>query len=96
MLGYGPLLAGMASLPVTVLMLLLAAKGGELGARIGPRLPMTIGPIVCAIGTWLLTGVGAGRLYWTSIFPGVTVFGLGLTLLVAPLTSTVLAAAPDR
>ena len=93
-LGYGPLLAGLASLPVTVMLLFLAAKGGEVGARIGPRLPMTIGPIVCAIGTWLLTGVGAGDSYWTSIFPGVTVFGLGLSILVAPLTATVLAAAP--
>ena len=95
-LGYGPLLAGLASLPVTVMMLFLAAKGGEVGARIGPRVPMTIGPIVCAIGTWLLTGVGAGDSYWTSVFPGVTVFGLGLSILVAPLTATVLAAAPDR
>ena len=95
-LGYGPLLAGLASLPVTVMMLLLAAKGGEVGARIGPRLPMTIGPIVCAIGTWLLTGVGAGDSYWTSVLPGVTVFGVGLSILVAPLTATVLAAAPDR
>ena len=95
-LGYGPLLAGVASLPVTGMMLFLAAKGGEIGARIGPRLPMTIGPIVCAIGTWLLTGVGAGDDYWTAVFPGVTVFGLGLSILVAPLTATVLAAAPDR
>jgi EmrB/QacA subfamily drug resistance transporter len=95
-LGYGPLLAGVASLPVTILMLFLAAKGGELGARIGPRIPMTVGPVVCAVGTALLAGVGAGSSYWTSVFPGVTIFGLGLCLLVAPLTATVLAAAPDR
>lgn len=95
-LGYGPLLAGLASLPVTVLMLFFAAKGGELGARIGPRLPMTIGPVVCASGAVLLTGVGAGDSYWTAIFPGISIFGLGLCILVAPLTATVLAAAPDR
>lgn len=94
--GYGPLQAGLATLPLTILMLLLAAKGGELGARIGPRLPMTAGPAVCALGTALLTGVGAGTAYWSGVFPGVVVFGLGLCLLVAPLTSTVLAAAPDR
>ncbi len=94
--GYGPLVAGLASLPVTVLMLLLAAKGGELSARIGPRLPMTVGPLVCGVGVALLTGVGRGTSYWSGVFPGISVFGLGLTLLVAPLTATVLAAAPDR
>src|SRR5213075_1492707 len=72
------------------------AKGGELGARIGPRLPMTIGPVVCAIGVALLTGVGPDSSYVVGVLPGVVVFGLGLCLLVAPLTATVLAAAPDR
>jgi EmrB/QacA subfamily drug resistance transporter len=95
-LGYGPLPAGLATLPITVLMLLLAARGGELAARIGPRLPMTLGPLVCAVGAALLAGVHAGSSYWTGVLPGVTVFGLGLTLLVAPLTATVLGAAPDR
>lgn len=95
-LGYGPLQAGLATLPITVLMLLLAARGGELASRIGPRLPMTVGPVVCGVGTLLLAGVSAGSSYWTGVLPGVTVFGLGLTLLVAPLTATVLAAAPDR
>jgi EmrB/QacA subfamily drug resistance transporter len=99
-LGYGPLLAGLASLPVTILMLFLAAKGGELGARIGPRLPMTVGPLVCAVGAALLTGVGAEDRgltgYGAAVLPGVTIFGLGLCLLVAPLTATVLDAAPDR
>jgi MFS family permease len=77
-------------------MLLLAAKGGELGARIGPRLPMTVGPIVCGVGVALLSTVGPGSSYLLGILPGVVVFGLGLCLLVAPLTATVLAAAPDR
>lgn len=95
-LGYGPLEAGLATLPITILMLLLAGKGGELGTRIGPRIPMTVGPIVCAGGVALLAGVGAGSSYWTQVLPGVVVFGLGLCILVAPLTATVLAAAPDR
>ncbi|MEP6648923.1 MAG: MFS transporter, partial [Lapillicoccus sp.] len=95
-LGYGPLIAGLATLPMTLLMLFLAAKGGELGARIGPRLPMTVGPVVCAVGVALLTGVGKGSSYLLGVLPGVVVFGLGLCLLVAPLTATVLAAAPDR
>ena len=99
-LRYGPLLAGLATVPVTGLMLFLAAKGGELATRIGPRLPMSLGPLVCALGTALLTGVDAADAgwagYWPAVLPGVTVFGLGLCLLVAPLTATVLAAAPDR
>jgi EmrB/QacA subfamily drug resistance transporter len=95
-LGYGPLAAGMATLPVTLLMLLFAARAGGLAARIGPRLPMTVGPLVCALGVLLLSGVVAQSSYWTGILPGITVFGVGLTLLVAPLTSTVLGAAPDR
>jgi len=95
-LQYGPLEAGLASLPVTILMLFLAAKGGELGARIGPRIPMTVGPLVCALGAVLLAGVGAGSSYWLGVLPGITIFGLGLCLLVAPLTATVLDAAPDR
>ena len=95
-LGYGPMLAGMASLPVTILMLFLASRGGELASRIGPRLPMTLGPVVCGVGTLLLAGVAQGSTYWLGVLPGITIFGLGLVLLVAPLTATVLAAAPDR
>ena len=94
--GYGPLEAGISTLPITFVMLLLAARGGQLATRIGPRIPMTVGPLVCAVGIALLSGVGADAAYWTEVFPGVTVFALGLSLLVAPLTATVLAAAPDR
>jgi EmrB/QacA subfamily drug resistance transporter len=94
--GYGPLEAGLATLPITILMLFLASRGGQLAARVGPRLPMALGPLVCAAGTALLTGVSAHADYWRTVFPGVTVFALGLCLLVAPLTATVLAAAPDH
>ena len=94
--GYNALEAGLATLPITICMLLLAAKGGELGSRIGPRIPMTIGPLVMALGTVLVVGADADVSYWVDVFPGVTVFGLGLALMVAPLTATVLAAAPDN
>ncbi|MEJ7834162.1 MAG: MFS transporter [Nocardioides sp.] len=94
--GYGALAAGMATLPLTVCMLLLAARGGELGTRIGPRIPMTVGPLVMGVGTLLLLRIDADVSYWVDVFPGITVFGLGLALLVAPLTATVLAAAPDE
>ena len=92
--GYSPLAAGVATLPITVCMLFLAARGGRLAVRIGPRIPMTLGPVVMAAGVlWLLT-VDATTTYWTTVLPGLTLFGLGLALMVAPLTATVLAAAP--
>jgi EmrB/QacA subfamily drug resistance transporter len=93
--GYGALEAGIAMLPITFCMLFLASWFGELGTRIGPRIPMTVGPLVMAAGTLLLTGIDADSSYVTGVLPGVTVFGLGLAVRVAPLTSTVLAAAPD-
>lgn len=94
--GYGALEAGIATIPVTLCMLLLASKGGELGTRIGPRIPMTVGPLVMAGGTLLLLRVGADVDYWTDVFPGLVAFGLGLALMVAPLTATVLAAVPNE
>ena len=93
--GYPALQAGLAGMPITVCMLLLAAKGGELGTRIGPRIPMSVGPLVMAVGTALVVGIDEGVDYWIDVLPGLVVFGLGLSLMVAPLTATVLAAAPD-
>jgi EmrB/QacA subfamily drug resistance transporter len=95
-LGYGALQAGLATLPLTIIMLFLAARGGELGARIGPRIPMTVGPLVMAVAVAWLSRVDVGTSYWLGVLPPVTVFGLGLSLMVAPLTATVLAAAPDE
>ena len=95
-LGYSPIAAGAASLPVTVLTLLFSARSGMLAQRIGPRIPLTVGPIVMAIGLLLLTRVDPGDGYATSVLPGVTIFGLGLTLVAAPITATVLAGADDR
>lgn len=94
--GYGALAAGLATLPMTILMLLFSSRAGDLATRIGPRLPMSLGPAICAAGTLLLVSVDDDPSYWLDVFPGVTVFAVGLTLLVAPLTATVLAAAPDR
>ncbi|MDZ5661456.1 MFS transporter [Nocardioides sp. S-58] len=94
--GYNALEAGLATLPITACMLLLAARGGALAERIGPRIPMTFGPLVMAAGTLLLLSVGPDVVWWRDVAPGLTVFGLGLALMVAPLTATVLAAAPDE
>ncbi|NYG54255.1 MFS transporter [Nocardioides perillae] len=94
--GWSALEAGLATLPITVCMLLLAARGGALATRIGPRVPLTAGPLVMAGGVLLLRAAGAETSYVRDVLPGLTVFGLGLALMVAPLTATVLAAAPDR
>jgi EmrB/QacA subfamily drug resistance transporter len=94
--GWSPLAAGVASLPVTLLMLLLSAQGGALGARIGPRIPMTVGPLLAGAGAVLLAGIGPGADYVADVLPGVLAVGAGLVLTVAPLTSTALAAAPDH
>jgi EmrB/QacA subfamily drug resistance transporter len=94
--GYSPLEAGISTLPLTVCMFFLASRGGALASRIGPRIPMTVGPLVMALGTLMLTDIGPDVNYWTDVLPGLTVFGLGLALMVAPLTATVLAAAPDE
>jgi EmrB/QacA subfamily drug resistance transporter len=91
-LGYSALEAGAAFLPLTVLMLLLSARAGELAQRIGPRLPMTVGPIVAGAGLVLLAGISPGDDYVRHVLPGVVVFAAGMTLTVAPLTSTVMAA----
>ena len=92
-LGYSPIAAGAASLPVTLLMLLLSARSGALAQRIGPRIPLTVGPLVIATGLLLMTQIQPGDSYVSSVLPAVIVFGLGLTLVVAPVTATVLAAA---
>jgi EmrB/QacA subfamily drug resistance transporter len=94
--GYSPLKAGSALLPVTLLMLGLSARSGGLAQRVGPRWPLTIGITSCAIGMALMARIGPHASYLTDVLPAVTVFGLGLTLTVAPLTATVLASADVR
>ncbi len=91
-LGYSPLAAGASLFPVTLLMLTLSARTGALAGRIGPRLPLTAGPVLIGAGLFLLTRVTPGRGYLTSVLPALVLFGLGLALTVAPLTSTVLGA----
>lgn len=94
--GYGPLAAGLATLPITVVMFALSGQSAALAHRIGPRLQMGLGPVLCAVGTVLMLGVDATSSYWLSVLPGMLVFAFGLTCLVAPLTATVLAAVTDR
>ncbi|MFD9489104.1 MFS transporter [Streptomyces sp. NPDC059991] len=93
--GYSALGAGAALLPTTVLMLLLSARSGALGERIGPRVPLTVGPLLCAAGMLLMLRVGVGASYVRDVLPAVVVLGLGMVTLVAPLTATVLASVDE-
>jgi EmrB/QacA subfamily drug resistance transporter len=91
---YSPLESGLALLPVTVIMLLFSARSGQLAARIGPRLQMTAGPLVVGAGLLLLTRATHEGSYLLQVLPAVAVFGTGLAITVAPLTSTAMGAAP--
>ncbi|MDV6304198.1 MULTISPECIES: MFS transporter [Rhodococcus] len=90
--GYSPIAAGVATLPITALMLVLSARAGRIAGRIGPRVPMTVGPLLSALGLLLMLRIGPGSTYATDVLPAVVVFGLGLSALVAPLTGAVLGA----
>ena len=90
--GLSATLAGLATLPITILMILFSSRVGDLAGRFGPRLFMTVGPIVMAAGALLLLSVGEAFDYWTQVLPGVIAFGLGLPLTVSPLTSAILGA----
>ena len=94
--GWSPLAAGLSTVPLTLMMLLFSSRSGALAARIGPRLPLSVGPVLCGLGALVLRGVDTDTGYLTGVLPGMLVFSGGLVLLVAPLTSSVLAAAPDR
>ncbi|MDT0183164.1 MFS transporter [Microbacterium sp. ARD31] len=95
--GLSATLAGLASLPATVLLVLLSERVGTLAGRRGPRLFMTVGPLVMAVGALMLLAVSPDFSYWTQVLPGTVVFGLGLSLTVSPLTSAILGAIePER
>lgn len=90
-------LAGLASLPITILMVLLSSKVGALAGRYGPRLFMTVGPLLLGCGALLLLLVGDPFSYWGQVLPSMVVMGLGLSIMVAPLTAAILGAiGPER
>ncbi|HEV2368769.1 MAG TPA: MFS transporter [Acidimicrobiales bacterium] len=94
-LGYSALLAGVSLVPFTGLMLVLSPRMGRLGQRVGARLPMTVGSLVTAVGMLLFGRVGPGTHYVIGVLPAVVVFGLGMSLVVAPLTAAVLGSVPE-
>ncbi|HMK98054.1 MAG TPA: MFS transporter [Acidimicrobiales bacterium] len=95
-LRFSPLAAGLSFLPVTLIMLIFSPRSGALAARIGPRLQMSVGPVVAGIGLGLLTRISTGGDYPRSVLPAAIVLAGGLAITVAPLTATVLAAAPSE
>jgi EmrB/QacA subfamily drug resistance transporter len=94
--GYSPFEAGLATTPTTVLLFLLSGRFGALSARFGPRIPLTVGPIVGASGILMLLGLNQDVDYFTDVFPAMVLFGLGLSITVAPLTTTVLNSVEER
>jgi MFS family permease len=95
-LGYSPMAAGLASIPISVVMLIFSARSGKLAQRYGPRMFLVVGPMVVALAMVLLTMVTPGASYLGTVLPAVLVFGFGLVIVVAPVTATVLASAEDR
>lgn len=91
--GLSATLAGLASLPITILMILLSSRAGTLAGRWGPRVFMTAGPLIMSAGTLLLLTVSAEFDYWWQVLPSMLLFGIGLALTVSPLTSAILGAA---
>jgi EmrB/QacA subfamily drug resistance transporter len=94
--GYSALAAGLATTPVSLMLFVLSPRFGAFTARVGPRLPMTLGPVVGGIGLLLLMRVDVHPSYLTEILPALFVFGLGLSATVAPLTTTVLNSVDER
>jgi MFS family permease len=94
--GYSPLESGLSLLPLTLVMLVFSARSGALSARIGPRLQITVGPLIVGAGLALLARATDPGSYWTQVFPAVLLFAVGLATTVAPLTSTAMGAAPPE
>jgi EmrB/QacA subfamily drug resistance transporter len=94
--GYSPVKAGLAMLPLPILMTAASPTMGGLAARLGPRIPLTVGPVVVAGGMILARLIGQDGSYWTGPFPAITVMALGMTIAVAPLTASVLGSVEEQ
>ena len=95
-LGYTPLQAGAATLPITLLLLTLSSPSGAIAQRIGPRVPLTVGAVVTGAGLLLMAQLHPGDRFLTAVLPSLIVFGVGLGTLITPITATVLASVDSR
>jgi predicted MFS family arabinose efflux permease len=93
---YSPVEAGLAMLPLPILMTAVSPAMGSLAARMGPRLPLTVGPLIVAAGMLLSQLIGQDSGYWAGAFPTILVMALGMTIPVAPLTSSVLGSVEEQ
>lgn len=96
--GYDPAVAGMTQLPLMALLVLLSRRAGKLVDGYGPRLPLTLGPMIAGIGFLLLVVpemTGGPREFWRQYLPGLLLVGAGLGLTAAPLSATVMTSIPD-
>ena len=93
--GYSPTTAGLALLPVIILITFLAVPAGALADRIGPRLQMVLGPLIVAVGMALLAIGGPSASYYIYFLPGLVLFGIGMGIVIAPLTKSALAVEPQ-
>jgi EmrB/QacA subfamily drug resistance transporter len=94
-LHYSSLQAGLSFLPVSLLMFFFAGRIGKLSAKYGPRLFMSIGPIIASSGIFLLYFLSPGDKYFLHVLPGALLFAIGMVLTVAPLTTTVMSSVAD-
>jgi EmrB/QacA subfamily drug resistance transporter len=94
-LGYSAIKAGLSLLPVSLVLLFFSSRVGGLSSKIGPRIFLTAGPLIAALGMFLLLGYKPGDSYWLFLLPRVLLFAIGLVLLVAPLTTTVMTSVQD-
>ena len=94
--GYSPVQAGLAMLPLPILMTAISPTMGGVAARIGPRIPLTVGPLIVGAGMVLTMLIRPDRSYWAGTFPAMLVMALGMTIAVAPLTSSVLGSVEEK
>lgn len=92
---YSAMKAGLALLPITIIMFLLSPRAGVLSAKYGPRFFMGFGPLIGGVGFLLVARLPLDFNYWTQLLPGIVIFGLGLSITVAPLTAAILGDVPE-
>jgi Na+/melibiose symporter-like transporter len=95
-LGYSALQAGAATLPITIMLLILSGPSGVIAGRIGPRIPLTAGSVLTGGGLLLMARIHPGDNYFAAVLPSLVIFGIGLAALITPITATVLASVDAR